>query len=230
MSQILTIRRILEGVRAQTLEATILFVDFAKAFDSIHRGKMEQILLTYGLPKETIAAKMMLYRNTKVKVRPPDENIDYFDIVADVLLRDTLAPYLLIICLDYVLRTSVDKMKENGFKLTKEKSRRYPAQTIKDTDYADDIELLANTPAQAESLLHNLEQTTVGIVLYVIADKTEYMCLNQRADISTVNGSSLKLVDNFTYQGSSVSSIETDTRLAKPGTATIGYQSYGSET
>ena len=67
-SQILTIRRILEGVRAKYLEATILFVHCAKAFDSIHRGKMEPIILAYGLPKETVAAIMMLYRNTKVKV------------------------------------------------------------------------------------------------------------------------------------------------------------------
>ena len=68
-SQILTIRRILEGVRAKNLQATLLFVDFTKAFDSIHRGKMELILLAYGLPKETVAAIMILYRNTKVKVR-----------------------------------------------------------------------------------------------------------------------------------------------------------------
>ena len=59
-------------MRKKNLEATILFVDFAKAFYSIHRGKMEQILLAYGLPKETVAAIMMLYRNTTVKVRSPD--------------------------------------------------------------------------------------------------------------------------------------------------------------
>ena len=52
-SQILTIRRILEGVRAKNLEAILLFVDFIKAFDSIHRGQMEQILRAYGLPKVT---------------------------------------------------------------------------------------------------------------------------------------------------------------------------------
>ena len=46
-SQILTIRRILEGVRAKNLQATLLFVDFTKAFDSIHRRNMEQILLAY---------------------------------------------------------------------------------------------------------------------------------------------------------------------------------------
>ena len=51
-SQILTIRRILESVQAKYLQATISFVDFTKAFDFIHRGKMEKILLAYGLPKK----------------------------------------------------------------------------------------------------------------------------------------------------------------------------------
>ena len=82
-SPILTLRRILEGIRAKHVQATILFVDFQKAFDSIHRRKMAQILLAYGIPKETVAAIMILYRNTKVKVRSPDGDTDYFDIVAD---------------------------------------------------------------------------------------------------------------------------------------------------
>ena len=138
-SQILTIRRILEGVRAKNLQATLIFVDFTKAFDSIHRGKMEQILLAYGIPKETVTAITILYRNTKVRVRSPDGDTEYFDIVAGVLQGDTLAPYLFIICLDYVLRTSINQIKENGFELTKKKSRRYPATTITDADYADDI-------------------------------------------------------------------------------------------
>ena len=32
---------------------------------------------------------MMLYKNTKVKVRSPDRDTDYFDIVAGVLQEDT---------------------------------------------------------------------------------------------------------------------------------------------
>ena len=128
---------------------------------------MEQILLAYGQPKETVAAIIMLYRNAKVKVYSPDGDTDYINIVAGVLQGDTLAPYLYIICLDYLLRTSIDKMKDNGFKLTKERTTRYPAHTITDVDYAADIVLLANTPAQAKTLLHSLEQ----------ADKTEYCAL-----------------------------------------------------
>ena len=74
-----------------------------------------------------------------MKVRSPDGDTEYFDIVAGELQGDTLVPYLFIICLDYVLRTSIDKIRENGFELTKKRSRRYPAKTITDADYADDI-------------------------------------------------------------------------------------------
>ena len=185
---------------------------------------MEQILLAYGIPKETVAAITILYRNTKVKVRSPDGDTEYFDIVAGVLQGDTLAPYLLIICLDYVLRTSIDKIKENGFELTKKRSRRYPATTITDADYADDIAILANTPDQAETLLHSLERAAASIGLYVNAHKTEYMCYNQTGDISTLEGTPLKLVDKFTYLGSSVESTEKDieTRLTKAWTLLYG--------
>ena len=115
-------------------------------------------------------------------------------------------------------------MNDNGFKLVMERNRRYTAQTITDADYTDDIALPANTPAQAEILLHSLERAAVGIGLHVNADKTEYMCFNQRGDISTLNGSFLKLMYKFTYLGSSVSSTENDinTQLAKARAANDG--------
>ena len=137
-------------------------------------------------------------------------------------VRRHIIPYLFIVCLDYqLLRTSIDKLKDNGFKLAKERSRIYSAQAITDAHYADDKAILANTSTQAESLLHSLERAAADIGLHVNAHKMKYMCFNQRGDISTLNGSSLKLVDKFTYLRSSVSSTENDinTRLAKAWTA-----------
>ena len=116
-------------------------------------------------------------------------------MVAGVLQGDILSPYLFIICLDYMRRTSIDKMKGNSYKLTKERSRRYPAHTITDVDYAGDIALLANKSAKAKTLLYSLERAAASIGVHVNAHKTEYMCFNQTGDISTQNGSSLKLVD-----------------------------------
>ena len=52
-----------------------------------------------------------------------DGDTDFFDIVAGVLHGNTLAPYLFIICLDSVLQTVIDLMKENGFILKKARSR-----------------------------------------------------------------------------------------------------------
>ena len=51
----LTVRRIIEGVRVKNLLVT-LFVDFSKAFDSILREKMELLFPAYGLLKETVLA------------------------------------------------------------------------------------------------------------------------------------------------------------------------------
>ena len=109
----------------------------------------------------------------------------------------------------------------NGFELTKKRSWMYPAKTITEADYADDIAILANTPNQAETLQHSLERAAAGIGLYVKAHKTEYMCFNQTGDISTLDGTPLKLVDKFTYLGRSVASTEKDIdkRLTKAWTA-----------
>ena len=71
-------------------------------------------------------------------------------------------------------------------------------------------------------------QTLASMSMHI---KRNICALNKRK-ISSVKCSSQKLVDKFIYQGSSVSSNETNinTRLAKAWTSTIGYQWYGSQT
>ena len=140
----------------------------------------------------------MFYSDTKVIVHLPDG--DFFDIIAGVLQGDTFAPYLFIISLDCIHRMWIDLMKENGFLLKRKARRRqFPADTITDENYADDIVRIANTPTEAEFLLYSLEQAVGGIGFYVNADKMEYMCFNQEADTSILNGSTLKLMENFMF-------------------------------
>ena len=50
---------------------------------------------------------MIVYNNTKVNIRSPDGDTDFFDIVTIVLQGDTLAPNLFIIRQDSVLRTAL---------------------------------------------------------------------------------------------------------------------------
>ena len=64
-----------------------MFTDLYKAFDPIHREKIEQIRLAHCLLKETVTAIMMLYTNMKAIVCSPDDDTDFFNIVAGVFKR-----------------------------------------------------------------------------------------------------------------------------------------------
>ena len=71
-----TMRRILEGVRAKkNLEATILYVDLSKAFDSMGQRP----------PKRNRRSHNDSIKNSKVKVHSPDGDTDYFNVAAGVL-------------------------------------------------------------------------------------------------------------------------------------------------
>ena len=49
---------------------------------------MEQLVLAFGLPKETVTAIMMLYKNTKAIVRLSNGDSGFFNIVAGVLQEE----------------------------------------------------------------------------------------------------------------------------------------------
>ena len=87
-------------MRKLNKDAFICFVDFKKAFDSISREKMFEILKLYGIPEKIIQAIRALYVSTKAKVISPDGDTEVFDIHAGVLQGDTLAPFLFIVVLD----------------------------------------------------------------------------------------------------------------------------------
>ena len=67
-SRVLKIHQIIKGLQPKNLEATLLLIDFSKAFDFINKEKMKQILIAYSHPKEIVTTIMMLYKNTNAMV------------------------------------------------------------------------------------------------------------------------------------------------------------------
>ena len=102
-----------------------------------------------------------------------------------MLQGGTLAPFLFVICLDYVLRISVDKCNEYGLTLELARSRRFHTEKITDADYADDLAILSYNSYNAKKLLHILEKSAAFLGLHVNAAKTEYMCYNRDGSIET---------------------------------------------
>ena len=217
-SHILALRRIIEGVKAHNQKAIIVFVDFKKAFDSLHRGKLMQILSSYGVPEIIVNAIEQLYKNTFTKVLSPDGLTEQFEIKAGVLQGNTLAPYLFAIAVDYIMREAVQGDEDKlGFELHPRRSSRHPAIKITDLLFADDIALLANEIWQAQELLSRVESEAAKVGLAVNAKKTEFMAFNfsEPIEIKTIGGSKLKEVLNFKYLGGWMNSTENDFNIRK---------------
>ena len=89
-----------------------------------------------------------MYSSTQAVVSSPDGETEAFEILAGVLQGDTLAPYLFIIVLDYVMRMAIGEDKDMlGFTVTPRRSRRQPV-AVGVIDFANDISLLSDISNQ----------------------------------------------------------------------------------
>ena len=218
VAQIITLHHMLEGMKHKNLPAVLTFVDFQKAFNSIHRGELMEKLKASGVPEEIVKAIEVLCVNTTAQVLSPEGDTDFSNIYAGVLQGETLAPYLFIMALDYVMQIAIQTPTSYGFTICKSRSRRHPAVVITDTDYADDIALLSDSIEQAELLLHQVESAAKLIGLHINEMKTEYMIFNQDGgEIKSLDEHKLKCVDDFVYFGSRINSCKKDvnTRINK---------------
>ena len=64
---------------------------------------MFEILELYGIPNEIIAAIKVMYTDTSSTILTTDGETPSFPILAGILQGDTLAPFLFIIVVDYVM-------------------------------------------------------------------------------------------------------------------------------
>ncbi|KAL5260789.1 hypothetical protein ACHWQZ_G010818 [Mnemiopsis leidyi] len=227
LAPILALRRIIEECRIGKKSAAIVFVDFSKAFDSINRDALFHILSLYGIPAPIIKAIRLLYDTAKSRVQTSDGLTDFFETLIGVLQGDTLAPFLFIMVLDYILRNCMSP--DYGLIITPRQSRRIPAVTVTDLDFADDLALLSNTIQEAQSLLNDLEVAAEKVGLCMNSSKTEFMTINidsEKALIKSKGGHSLEHVDDFKYLGSYIADSKQDfnTRKGMAWTACIKLQ------
>ena len=101
-----------------------------------------------------------MYSGTRSKVVTPDGDTEEFEITAGVLQGDTLAPFIFVIVLDYVLRKAISgRESEFGFMLTPRRSSRNPEKVITDLVFADDIALTSgNVWSGAEAAVQSRER------------------------------------------------------------------------
>ncbi|CAF1592622.1 unnamed protein product, partial [Didymodactylos carnosus] len=135
--QIFTLRRIIEKSINKRYGIILNFIDFEKAFDSVHQESLWEILKSYGIPTKIVEIIKSLYEDAEscVKVNE-EENTAWFKIKTGVRQECILSPLLFIIAIDWVLQKAL-KDQKLGIKLNYK-------QEIEDLDFADDIVLIAD--------------------------------------------------------------------------------------
>jgi exonuclease III len=212
-THILALRRVLEEARLHKTSLVCVFVDFRKAFDSISRGALAEILLNYNMPPLLVNAVMALYSNTKAMVLTPDGPTDPFPTTSGVLQGDTLAPFLFVVVLDWVLRTAIPS-DTDGFLLRRRTSSRHPEKRLSVLAYADDLVLLSSTPEGAQRMLTNLARTAETVGLQVNTNKSEILTIPDDLDATIKcpdeSGLELNRCSIFRYLGGTVPSVAED--------------------
>ena len=172
--QILALRRVIEGAVKFQTAAVVIFVDFRRAFDSIDRRSLGEVLATYRVHPRLVNGILALYRDTSAAVLTSDGQTEAFNTSSGVLQGDTLAPFLFILLLDWVLHVAVPD-EGNGFLLARRVGRRSPEQSVSVLGYADDLALVSSTTAGAQAMFSSLVSTARRIGLQVNSVKTKVM-------------------------------------------------------
>ena len=73
----------------------------------MHRVTILIILKAYGIPEELVTAISIMYEDKSAKVITPDGEMEIFSIISAVLQGDTLAPYLFVIVINYIMRKAL---------------------------------------------------------------------------------------------------------------------------
>ena len=140
-------------------------------------------------------------------VTTTDREADPFKLSAGVLRGDTLAPYLFVLVVDYVLRCAISDAS-HGFIISPyvsiQSRTSSPAVAVSDLDFADDIALLSHNHGDAQALLTSVEQEALTVGLRINRKKTEYMLVGDfRADpgLTVIEGPIVR-TNNFKYLGS----------------------------
>ena len=213
VDQICALRRIFEGVAYKKIPLVATFVDFKKAFDSVNRARLFEIMQLYGIPDKLIDAVKKLYNGSKAVVAVNGKISESFEVTSGVLQGDVLAPFLFILVMDYVLMRSEEQYGFEYRQASGSRSRRIPARRINDLDFADDIVLLENCIQIANLQLESLRSEAARVGLVINEKKTEVMTFNIDRASSNLGGSGVHLsgvelarMDNFGYFGSMMKS------------------------
>uniref|UniRef100_A0A3Q0SHP5 Reverse transcriptase domain-containing protein n=1 Tax=Amphilophus citrinellus TaxID=61819 RepID=A0A3Q0SHP5_AMPCI len=178
----------------------INFLDFKKAFDSVHRDSLWKIARSYGIPDQLVKVFRSLYSNFSCCVQTEQGTTEFFTIETGVRQGCILSPFLFLLTIDFVLRKTMGGV---GFGIPWREPNR-----LTDLDFADDIALLGASTKSIQEMTTSLNGGASKVSLRISTDKTKVMRVGYAAagPPITIGQSRIEEVQKLTYIGSTITS------------------------
>jgi hypothetical protein len=143
---LVSFRQVIDDAIENNKELYIMYLDFAKAYDSVEHDMLRRTLMYYKIPEEIIERIMELYKDNKANIFTPHgitENT--INIDNGVKQGDTLSPLLFILFINPLLT----KLRESklGYKFGREEKIKIPNIT-----YSDDNTLITSSQEEMHKM------------------------------------------------------------------------------
>lgn len=221
VDMIFTARQLQEKCQEQNCALYMAFFDLSKAFDSIHRPLLWEILKKYGCPTKFINVVRLFHDDMEAAVINGNSTSDKFPVRVGVKQGCVIAPTLFSIflaaMLEYIdkrLQPSVSVAYRTDGKLFN--LRRLQAKskvtitTVVELQYADDSAVCAHSAVELQSIIDIFAEAYAKFGLSVNHSKTKVLfqpiphtC--PPTPVIKVDDISLEVVEQFQYLGSLLS-------------------------
>ena len=217
------VRRLQEVGPKAEVSLHMCFIDLQKAYDTVDRTLLWQVLTRIGVPPQMIAVIRQFHNGMRPCVRPDDGVCsDWFEMEQGLRQGCVLSPLLFNIFFTAVLNVVLQgfseepailaelvHLKEPSTSIGPEPAMDYVRRAVKGMLYADDACIISRSPQGLAKMMEVILEVCRAFALTVSAKKTETMSMppprTQRTMVRIeAAGQIYKQVQSFTYLGGAV--------------------------
>ena len=221
IDMILYLRQLQEKCIRQDRPQYMVFVDFSKAFDTVGRTGLWQLLKKYGCPEKFTTMTEALHTGMMANASVGGEVSDSFRVTNGVKQGCILAPTLFSIFLSAMLDDAFRDMWDGIYMQSRQSAdllnvAHFRAKTkttrilMRELLFAYDSALVAHSAEEMQKIVDAFSNASKKFGLKINIKKTEVLyqpnSIRTREEDSTVDGNKLNSVLEFTYLGNTISS------------------------
>ena len=220
---IFTIRQIQEKCIEQQMSLYMVFIDLTKAFDTINRPALWEVLKCFGCPPRFLAVLKALHEGAQVRVVGDGTKSEPFNVCTGVRQGCVIAPVVFNLFLTAVMAAARSdiaptdgvaisyRLDGSLFNLRSSmiRSSKVREERIIELQYADDAAVVSNSAEGLQRSLHVLSEWYARAGLSINTDKTEAMSVRHRGEEPPnfhIADAALRNIEDFRYLGSILNS------------------------